>query len=104
MARRRPAMRAQRPANMGSMLLVTMVVAMILCVIFFKNRELMEKKTAYEKRDRYLIERIEEQNRRSEEIEEYRKYMQTKQYVEDMAKSRLGLVYKDEIIFEAVDD
>ncbi len=104
MARRRPAMRAQRPANMGSMLLVTMVVAMILCVIVFKNRELMEKKTAYEKRDRYLIERIEEQNKRSEEIEEYRKYMQTKQYIEDMAKSRLGLVYKDEIIFEAVDD
>ena len=53
------------------------------------------------KREQYLLEKIEEQNARSEEIEEYRKYMQTKQYVEDMAKSKLGLVYPDEIIFEA---
>ena len=49
----------------------------------------------------YLVEQIEEQERRSEEIEEYRKYTQTKQYVEDLAKERLGLVYKDEIILEA---
>ena len=48
-----------------------------------------------------LNKQIEEQKRRSEEIEEYRKYTQTKQYVEDMAKSRLGLVYKDEIVLEA---
>ena len=104
MARRVPAMRVRRPANLGSMLLVTVVVTMLLCVILIKSRELNEKKLAYEKRNNYLIERIEEQQKRSEEIEEYRKYMQTKQYVEDMAKSRLGLVYKDEIIFEAVDD
>ena len=97
------AMRAQRPANLGSMMLVTVVVAMILCVVFFKNKELNEKKATYEKREQYLLEKIEEQNERSEEIEEYRKYMQTKQYIEDMAKSRLGLVYKDEIIFKAED-
>ena len=47
------------------------------------------------------LEQIEEQNKRSEEIEEYRKYTKTKQYVEDMAKEKLGLVYKDEVIFEA---
>ena len=103
MNRRTMAMRSQRPANLGSMMLVTVVVAMILLVIFFKNRELNEKKAVYEKREKYLIEKIEEQHERSEEIEEYRKYMQTKQYIEDMAKSRLGLVYKDEIIFRAED-
>ena len=103
MNRRTVAMRSRRPANLGSMMLVTVVVAMILCVVFFKNRELNEKKAVYEKREQYLLEKIEEQNARSEEIEEYRKYMQTKQYIEDMAKSRLGLVYKDEIIFKAED-
>ncbi|MCR5279479.1 MAG: septum formation initiator family protein [Lachnospiraceae bacterium] len=103
MTRKKPAMRTARPANMGSMLMVTFVVAMILGVVFFKSLEFKEKKASLEKRDNYLIERIEEQNKRSEDIEEYRKYMQTKQYIEDMAKSRLGLVYKDEIIFEADD-
>ena len=103
MARRVAAMRSNRPANLGSMMLVTIVVCMILVVVFFKNRELQEKKAAYEKKAEYLLEQIAEQNERSEDIEEYRKYMQTKQYIEDMAKSRLGLVYKDEIIFQADD-
>lgn len=103
MARRRTAMRSSKPANFGSMVLVTLVVAMVLVVIFFKNKELDAKKTTLLKKENYLLEQIEAQNERSEEIEEYRKYMHTKQYVEDMAKSKLGLVYKDEIIFEAED-
>ena len=74
---------------------------MIVLVVLFKSNELRDKKASYEKREKYLIEQIEEQERRSEEIEEYRKYTQTKQYVEDLAKERLGLVYKDEIILEA---
>ena len=93
----------RRSVNFGGMVLVTIVVAMIVLVVVFKSNELRDKKAAYEKREKYLVEQIEEQQRRSEEIEEYRKYTQTKQYVEDLAKSRLGLVYKDEIVFEAND-
>ena len=100
MARRKMKMR-RRSVNFGGMFLVTAVVAMIVLVVLFKSNELRDKKAAYEKREKYLVEQIEEQERRSEEIEEYRKYTQTKQYVEDMAKERLGLVYKDEIILEA---
>lgn len=94
-------MMSRRYSNAGSMILVTFVVAMILIVILFKNNELKEKKAAYEKKEAYLIEQIAQQDERSKEIEEYRKYTQTKQYAEDMAKERLGLVYPDEIIFEA---
>ena len=72
MSRKRPAMRAARPANLGSMLMVTVVVAMILGVVFFKSRELNEKKLELEKKDSHLIERIEEQHERTREIEEYR--------------------------------
>jgi len=103
MAKRRTAMRSSKPANFGSMILVSIVVVMVLVVIFFKNQELDTKKNALLKKESYLLEQIDAQNERSEEIEEYRKYMQTKQYIEDMAKSKLGLVYKDEIIFEAND-
>lgn len=101
MSRRRMAMRTRRPANLMSMAMITVIVVLVLAILFFESRDMVEKKAAYEKREKYLLEQIEEQNRRSEEIEEYRKYMQTKQYVEDMAKAKLGLVYKDEIIFEA---
>lgn len=101
MSRRRMAMRTRRPANLMSMAMITVIVVLVLVILFFESRDLVERKAAYEKREKYLLEQIEEQNKRSEEIEEYRKYMQTKQYIEDMAKAKLGLVYKDEIIFEA---
>lgn len=101
MSRRRMAMRSRRPANVMSMAMVTVIVALVLAILFYKSSDLREKKAAYEKREQYLLEQIDEENRRSERIEEYRKYMQTKQYIEDMAKAKLGLVYKDEIIFEA---
>ena len=37
---------------------------------------------------------------REEEIAEYEKYTQTKKYVEEVAKEKLGLVYEGEIIFK----
>ena len=40
-------------------------------------------------------------NQLTKEIEELKKYVQTKKYVEEVAKERLGLVYKDEILFKA---
>ena len=46
---------------------------------------------------------IEAEEQRSEEIEEYSKYVQTKKYAEEIAKEKLGLVYEDEIIFKAED-
>ena len=38
---------------------------------------------------------------RTAQLEEYRVYVQTKQYVEKVAKEKLGLVKKDEILFKA---
>ena len=46
---------------------------------------------------------IAEEEEKSEEIEEYSKYVQTKKYAEEVAKDKLGLVYEDEIIFKAED-
>jgi cell division protein FtsB len=43
---------------------------------------------------------IEAEKERTEEIEEYRKYMQTKKYIEEMAKEKLGLVYENEILIK----
>ena len=47
-----------------------------------------------------LKEQIEAEKERSEEIAEYEKYTQTKKYIEDIAKEKLGLVYEGEIIFK----
>ena len=46
---------------------------------------------------------IEQEEEREKEIEELRKYVQTKKYAEEVAKERLGLVYEDEILFKATE-
>ena len=47
-----------------------------------------------------LQQEIESEEARSEDIAEYEKYTQTKKYVEEVAKEKLGLVYQGEIIFK----
>ena len=47
-----------------------------------------------------LMQEIAAEEARAEEIAEYEKYTQTKKYVEEIAKEKLGLVYEGEIIFK----
>ena len=42
---------------------------------------------------------LDDEQKRTDELNEYKKYIQTKKYVEDVAKDKFGLVYPDEIIF-----
>lgn len=96
---RKAAYRKKRQNRMG-MLLVTTVVLMMLVVVTIKNVELQGKMETYQQREAVLLEEIDAEKARTEEIEEYRKYTQTKKYVEELAKDKLGLVYDGEIIFK----
>ena len=86
--------------NTTGMLLVTTVVIMMLIVVAVKSVELREKRTAYMAREEALMQEIEAEQARTEEIKEYEKYTQTKKYVEEIAKNKLGLVYEGEIIYK----
>lgn len=101
MARRKTATHASRPSGLRSMLFITCLVALIVIAISVKNNELKERKAVYEKKQAYYVEQIALQEARAEEIQEYGKHMQTKQFVEETARRVFGLVFKDEIIFEA---
>ena len=54
---------------------------------------------AYEKACEAVSDTMAEQTR-AEQIEEFGKYTQTKAYVEEVAKDKLGLVYEGEILFQ----
>lgn len=99
--RSKMAMHSHRPQNLLSIVLISFFVLILLVVVNVNSVKLREKKESCDKREAYLIEKIEKENKRTLEIEEYGKYIHTKKYVEDIAKERLGLVYKNEIIFEA---
>lgn len=80
------------------------VVFAVLCLLIVASvgkLQLRQKNAAYQQREEELLALIEKEEARTEEIEELKKYVQTKKYVEEVAKERLGLVYEDEILFKA---
>ncbi len=96
---RRVAYRKKRQNKFG-MFLVTTVIVMLLVVVSVKSIELKQKLTIYESKESVLKEQIAEEEERSADIEEYEKYTQTKKYIEEVAKDKLGLVHEGEIIFK----
>lgn len=102
MAKKKVAYR-KRHQNRFSMVLVTLVVVMITVVVAVKSVELREKIDVVAAKEEEYKEKIAAEEKRAEEIEEYRKEVQTKGYMEEVAKDKLGLVYEGEIIFQEVD-
>lgn len=95
--------RAQRRRNLLGIRLITFAILSLLVVASFGKMKLRQKSEAYQKQEELLTARLEDEKARSREIEELAKYVQTKKYVEEVAKERLGLVYKDEILFKATE-
>ena len=99
MAKRKPSYRRTNH-NWMSMFLVTMVVVVFLIVVGVKGSELRAKIDADEARIESIQQQIDKEAQRAEEIEEFRKFTQTKKYIEEIAKENLGLVYPGELIFK----
>ncbi len=102
MARRKVAYR-KRHQNRFSMFLVTVVVLMLMAVVAIGSVELKQKIDTYAEKEEQLLAQIEAEKKREAEIEEFRKYTQTKAYKEEVAKDKLGLVYEGEILFKEED-
>ena len=99
MVKRRLAFRKKRQNRLG-MFLVSTAVVMLLLVVGIKSIELRERQRVYAAREIELEQQIAAEEKRTEEIEEFRKYTKTKKYAEEVAKDKLGLVHDGEIIFK----
>ena len=86
--------------NRFSMFLVSLVVLMIMLVVAVKSVELQQKIEAKAQEEQLLEEQIVAEKDRTAEIEEFGKEVQTKGYIEDVAREKLGLVYEGEILFK----
>lgn len=92
--------RRRRGSNRRAMLVISAVVAVLLISLTIQSQTLVAKNAAYAEKESGLKKKIEGENKRTEEIEDLEDYMQTNEYVEKMAKDKLGLIYEDEIIFK----
>ena len=99
MARQRVAYR-KRHQNRFSMFLVSLVVVMIMVVVAVQSMTLQEKIDAKTQELKQLEAQIADEQKRSEEIEEFAKEVKTKGYIESVARDKLGLIYEGEILFK----
>ena len=79
---------------------ITVVVASLAVVVHIGGASLRERDLEYQAREQALEKSLAKEEARAAELEEYRVYVQTKQYIEKVAKEKLGLVNKDEILFK----
>lgn len=92
---------AKKRHNRISVILVIIVVLLLAVVIAVGKHNIKVKMADNIKRKQALQTQIDEEKARTSEIEEYAKYIQTKKYVEEVAKEKLGLVKDDEILFQS---
>lgn len=87
---------ANRMAIMG----ITLVVMCLAVAINIKGADIKQSDLDYKVREENLDAQVKAEEKRTEELKEYKIYVKTKQYAEEVAKEKLGLVNPDEILLK----
>lgn len=82
-----------------SMILVTCVIVILTGMVSVASISLHKKNQAYKEQEKELEAQLDAEKARAEEIDEMEDYVGTDEYVEDVAKDKLGLAYPNEILF-----
>jgi len=93
-------LKRQRRSGMLGMFLAFGLVLVVAASLFISTKSLKQKNDEYEEQKAKLEQQLTEQEERKSELEEYKKYVQTKKFVEEVAKDKFGLLYPDEIVFK----
>ncbi len=96
----RTRMRRKRRQNKSSVLCIALISLMLLGVMAVQILSLYGRNQFYEVKEEEPQAQLESEQQRQQELKEYEEYVKTKDYIEQTAKSKLGLVYPDEIIFK----
>ncbi|MCI7323515.1 MAG: septum formation initiator family protein [Lachnospiraceae bacterium] len=79
---------------------IAVIVLAFLVVMAVQICRIRAKDAQYAAKEQELQQEYEEETQRSSEIDDLETYMKSSEYIEDVAKSKLGLTYKNEIIFK----
>lgn len=69
--------------------------------LLVQSQKLSAQNEKYEVRKVELEQQIKDEEMRAEEIENLKDYVNSPEYIEKVARDKLGLVYEDEILFRA---
>lgn len=84
----------------NGMISISIIVLIFLIVMGVQIVKLSNQEKNYAKQESQLLDRLNEESQRTEDLTKLEQYMKTIQYVEDVAKNKLGLVYDNEIIYK----
>lgn len=86
--------------NSLGMIAIALVVLVLLGGLMLKSNDLKERLTGYDAKASTLQQQIEDEQTRTEEIDKLKKYMETDEYAEEVAREKLGLVKDNETVFK----
>lgn len=92
--------RYQKKKNRMGRASIACIVVVLLLFMSIQIIKLYQKDQEYMAREAGLTEEFELETERAEKLSDYEKYIGSQEYVEDTAKSKLGMVYDNEIIFK----
>lgn len=88
-------------SNRRGMLVIAGIVTVLLVVLTMQSQQLSARNLAYESQKAELDQQINDEEIRGGEIDQLKEYINSIEFIEKMAREKLGLVYQDEIIFKA---
>lgn len=88
-------------SNRRGMVAIAGIVAVLLIGLLLESQKLSQQNAAYTAKKSELEQQIKDEEIRAGEIENMEDYVDTTEYIEQVAREKLGLVYSDEIIFQA---
>ncbi|MCD8216529.1 MAG: septum formation initiator family protein [Clostridiales bacterium] len=89
----------KRRANTGRICISCMVLVLTL-ILSVQIVRLYHKDQSLQAQQEELEAQKTEEEQRAADLEEEEEYVGTDEYVEDVARSKLGMVYEDEILFK----
>ncbi|MBR3170509.1 MAG: septum formation initiator family protein [Lachnospiraceae bacterium] len=104
MGRRRARVSRDRKIMRNTMLMILLVVCILFVALFIGGYRLNKKIDAALATKSELEAEINDEKTRKEELEELEDYMQTDEYIREVAREKLGLVDEGDIIFRRDDD
>ena len=87
--------------NRAGMAGIALVVAVLLSTLLYQSHKLEAKNVAYGEQIQQLQDQIDVEEARAQELEKLPEYVQSKEYIEMVAREKFGLVYEDENIFRS---
>lgn len=86
--------------NSLSLYLAFLVVAILVAIVAVNSVALRRRLQENMQRAQLLRKEIQNEQQRTADIEEYRRYTATDAYIEEVAREKLGLIYEGEMVFK----